>query len=82
MKTIFAIGAIVIHVPAWLTSSAVAVKSPPRTDRRWLTVALTAWLALQSLVIAYARAVSPVMSRYADLYAIAFRSISSACCFF
>jgi len=64
--------AVVIHAPAWATSFAVAVKSPPRTDRGWLIVALTVWLVLQSLVIAYGRAISPVMSRYADLYVIAF----------
>ena len=63
--------AIFIHAPAWLTSLDLIRKRPPFTDRRWLVVALTGWVAMQTIAVAYGRAISPVSSRYVDVFAVA-----------
>jgi hypothetical protein len=63
--------AILIHAPAWLTSLAVVSKRLPLTDHRWLLVALTGWLAMQTIAVAYGRAMNPLSARYLDVYAIA-----------
>ena len=63
--------AILIHAPAWLTSLAVISKRLPLTDHGWLLVALTGWLAMQTIAVAYGRAINPLSARYLDIYEIA-----------
>ncbi len=63
--------AILVHAPAWLTSIDLIRLRPALTDRRWLLVALTGWVALQAAEIAYGRAASSTESRYLDVFAIA-----------
>jgi hypothetical protein len=62
--------AILTYAPACLMSIDVIRHHPPLADRRWLSVALVGWVALQAAAVAYGRAVNGTTSRYLDVLAV------------
>jgi len=61
------LGMLLLHWPAWLVSLDTIRTRPPLSDRRWLVVALSGWLALFAGLLAYGRAPAPVQTRYLDV---------------
>ena len=67
---VFALGAVLVHLPTLATCVRVWARRPPCSDPRWRLIALAVWFALQAAAIAYGRAANPMSARYLDVFAV------------